>query len=1033
MAHRTLNFGFAYYDLGDDLADLANAQIDMERFVILDQQLYGLYSIFGSGTVSGWQVTTDTQSQNGISVIVTAGLGIINLYAVETLFDTSVDNLPPNLTLYIYAQTTGLTPMDRSANFFFQRTLGSNNAILLARVTTGDFGVVSIDNTVRRQVGFQAAIDTSIATHHHRGSPTKIDLANETQGQLPGNKIGSLSATQVTTGVFDPARIPAISHTSLKDIGEFSHIAIDAMLRKITPLPTDQLMGDIALVNQLRGDIYDKYSFPDKDHDLVNELIMIAGISPDSFVDWAACTANVNTVSNCICGIPVSTGTSMNVLWNNQTAFGNAPTQTGVTIDSLGVTIQRADLVTYLVEGFNDGADGDLLSSFVSSLEAIDNSTGVFADATNEIEPPNAGMFHVEQRVRAVFTKTFTTPQDWTNFDRLSIFVKCDDLTHGPAYLYYTTSTGFQSDPLLLLDLNEVTTNLDPSLKGFEERVMLLTAERGDVISVVVFAEDVQNDYSFWLDNIRLKKSQNYLAQGSIRLRYSTGANVVFNSLAYTTTLPTGTQVKARIRVADSEGDLDAALFSGFISPTATFSLQGKAAEVEIDLYSDIAQSVTPLVTEVELSLTTNAGTNGIVVDTYDQFAAGTFSNLSLANTLPDATVSITPPVAVNNILYLNHQIVGEVNSSKLPVFSINGSNLPVSEIQAFAQYFGSPKYGLTNPRSVVRTSGRQYIVCDTDNHRILTFDGSGALVSAYCGFNSDVDTSATDVLALTATYNPTTGILYLGFSKTLTGHYTDLAKVTVTVGAKLVTLADEGTALAVSTGNSAMFGRVLSIPLTTDHQSMLNGNTDTANVTFTLDFVPGFNQTYASKKIRLYSAPVTYYQFIYYPVYAAPSAAGNLWICNATKLDFVVNSAGQTVEPITPETRNLQEYSPSVELNRHTNNVFYSKHFGGSVLETAAGDLISCGLSDGRVGQVVLNPITNLNVIYTSPTNNQPTQCGMDSEGYLWVAESSGTVRAGRIVRIDLDGNLISKIDGVYTVINSIQILENDDLLVST
>src|SRR4051812_35853791 len=105
MAGYTPYFGLAFFNVGDDGSDLANVQKEMERFVVIDKQLYGLYSVFGNGVISGWTVVVPTnQNPRSITVNISAGLGIINLLACETLYQARVIELPANRTIYIYVQ-----------------------------------------------------------------------------------------------------------------------------------------------------------------------------------------------------------------------------------------------------------------------------------------------------------------------------------------------------------------------------------------------------------------------------------------------------------------------------------------------------------------------------------------------------------------------------------------------------------------------------------------------------------------------------------------------------------------------------------------------------------------------------------------------------------------------------------------------------------------------------------------------------------------------------------------------------------------
>jgi hypothetical protein len=54
MAGATRKYGIAFFDFGDPLNSRINAQLEVDRFVLIDEQLFGLYSIFGDGVISGW-------------------------------------------------------------------------------------------------------------------------------------------------------------------------------------------------------------------------------------------------------------------------------------------------------------------------------------------------------------------------------------------------------------------------------------------------------------------------------------------------------------------------------------------------------------------------------------------------------------------------------------------------------------------------------------------------------------------------------------------------------------------------------------------------------------------------------------------------------------------------------------------------------------------------------------------------------------------------------------------------------------------
>ena len=1032
MAQHTPYFGLAFFDVGDNLADLTNVTKEMERFVIIDRQLYGLYSIFGSGVISGWEVSSangDTTTGN-ISVEVAPGIGIVNLMAAESLFANRVDALPANQIVYIFAQITNETVVNRSVRFFYARSEFASNAVLLATVITGDNGVVSIDNTVRTEIGFQRVIEDEIKAHRHRGSPSKIDLLEETKGQLPGNKIGDVSADILTRGKLDPARIPLLDHATLKGIGLFTHPEIDAMLRKVPVDSEEQRMIEVTLVNTLREHIFLKYKYEDCDEDFINEMLFIPGISPDAWVDTEATTANVDPDSGCISGKDVAGGQSMSVRWATETAFNNAYSKSNVIIDGSGVFLRRGDIETLLVEGFESAADGNAIPGFTAQVQAVNSETGVTADPTIKVENNKSGKFTIRQTNRGVFVKTFTTPQNWSEYDRLTYNVKCTTATHGAVFLYIENQQGQKSSVYQVLSVNEMTTNTDPLMMGFEERTIVLSGftNRSNVTKITIIVEDVVNDYGFWMDNIRLRKSQDYVAQGNIRLRYETGDIVTFNSLVYETILPSQTEIKARCRVADTQADLNDALFTPFLTSADSFILKGKWIEIDVQLFSNGIQTFTPTLTAVEVGITVDADSNGFDVNDAADWAKGHSSNITFIE--GGGSLRIKTPVTVGDYVFLNEETVNEISEDKVPVFGIGNQNLPMSEWQAYDALFdANVEPSLRNPRSVVRTNDRRYIVCDTDNHRILIFDQSGKLLRAFCGANEDVVRGQEDIIGVTATYNQETGILWLGFTKEITLTASSFEKVLMNVGAKQIILNEEGLLL---TANGPVTGRVIGVPLTEDHQSLLNATDDDCSIAYGANFTPEFNRLFENSFITIYFAPVSYHDFIYYPVYAveAKNRVDKYWVCNATKLAFINNSGS---EPLTAETRQLQLFDPDEDTGVFTNSVYFMKEFGGMVLE-ANGGMYVAGADIDRNGTVFANPLSNApKTVYVSPTNCYPSALDFDSSGGLWVAESSENARSGRVLKMDLNGNITESFGEVYTMINSIKCLSGNRLLLGT
>jgi hypothetical protein len=1044
MAGYTPYIGLGYLDVGDNPADANNVTLEQNRFVLIDKEIFGLYSIFGSGVISGWTVTTPTaQNAQNIQVNVSSGLGIVGLMAAQTQFQGSVQNLPPNSTVYIFAVLTGTTTVGRDVNFVYRISSATDNvSVLIASVETGDNGIASIDNTVRSEVGFQNLINEQIAAHKHRGSPTKIDLVNETKNQLPGSKIANVSANQVTAGRFDPARVPILDHNSLSHRGIFTHEQLDSLARKLNTT-TDQLLGEISLGNQLRDLLYKKSGDPVYDQEWINTISYIPGIDPTldaTFVDFSASTCQINTANpGCISGLQLGNVQTVTINWDDSNSLSATESQTNTAVTTVGVQLTRADQNEYIVEGFEVGADGDPLSSFVASLQGVSNETTATGTSDFETQGNFSAKFHIQETVQIAFTKVFNAPIDWSAYDTLLMDVKCVSTTHGPVSFYFVDSLGGQSSTLAVLGMNATTAGgafvtLSWNIGSFI---------RANVSSIVFVVSDVAVQSDFWVDNIRLKSSQAYNAQGTVRYRYQTGSTVTYNSLNWLATEPSGTDVRVRARVAGTESDLDNALFTAYLPPIASFSLQGSWIEFEVLLLADTPLYLTtPTLTSLEFSFLSTAADGSIIVETAEDFDRGSTQNV-IINTSPVSTTLKpigTQMCAVGDTSFLSNGLVNELDNNDIPLLAIAGNGLPISEVQAWDALQSNVALGFPNALAAVRTADRKWIVCDTTNHRILIYttddNNIPVLLQAYCGANEDVDRVSNAAIGITATYNQQTATLWLGFSQSLTITQDGFSQITVEIGNQTFSLADEGD--ASGTGATGVTGRVIQVPLTPEHQGTMTGVTN-ATVSYGENLSATFNALFANRPVPVYVAPVAYYPFIWNPVYAVYSldGSGNLWIANATNLAEVEDSNGNFIPPFIPATRNLQLFDPTNstgDTGIWTNLVGFSIEFGGSILELASGKLAVAGLDSSFVGHVWSDALASSPIVlYTSSSNNQPSSISLANDGgSYWVSESSGTSRGGRILNIDTSGNLKAIFQGSYTKVNSVQVLEDDNLLVS-
>jgi len=316
MAGNTPFYNLAYFDYHDRLDYAINVSKEIDRFLTIDNQLYGLYSVFENGVIAGWEVFDNGFTEaGGISVGVTIGQGIINYLSAQTTITYLIENIAASQTLNVYATLTGATAVTRAIAFVLG-TARPPSSILIAQIVTSTNGITSIDNTVREYISFEQIATDLINTHKHRGTPPKVDLLTETKNELSSARIEGFDASKITTGRFDKDRAPVIDHSSLEEKGVLTHPELDSLADTIIDfndsnnLVYKNLMGEVASVNLLQSTIFLKSTYSTIDQFFSNEFIIMPGISPDSLSDSVNSSAFIDTVDNRIVGLPSGGGTT---------------------------------------------------------------------------------------------------------------------------------------------------------------------------------------------------------------------------------------------------------------------------------------------------------------------------------------------------------------------------------------------------------------------------------------------------------------------------------------------------------------------------------------------------------------------------------------------------------------------------------------------------------------------------------------------------------------------------------------------------
>ncbi len=896
MAGSTPYFGLAFFDFRDRLDLAINVRKEIERFLLIDKQIYGLYTIFGNGVIEGWTVSEsarESQQENSISVTIEPGSGIIGLYASETSLPEIVINLPSNDIIDIYAIINGSTVTDRSVQFLWSRTTPSFDSVRLARVTTGDSSIISIDNDFRDEIGFIEIIKDEIASHKHRGSPSKIDLQQETRNQLPSSRIEDFDASKIVSGKLDDARIPQIDHNDLLNNGLLTHAALDSFVRNITS-GNRELLGEVSSANLMKMMLTWKYNNQTVEDGFLNTLPIIPGITPDNFIDFDASSANINLLTNCASGKPVSIGQIRNIVWETTSAFATASDRNLVTITQDKVILTRGGSSSKFVENFESVSSNNFrIPGFTSSTEILSDNLEVVSDESSSFltEGFYSGKFSTDRSFRALYEKSISSNRDWSLYDEIVFDIKSISLTHGAVYMYFVSGEGenaTQSQTYLLLGPDEITTNPDPLLNGFERRAFSISNEiRGDVRKIVIYTDDIVTKHVFWIDNIFIRNQSLFPPEGYIRFKYSSSVNVIFNSISYQSLTPDGTDIRFRIRTANSPSLLSRAIFSPLLNSGDVFAMQGTDAEIDVVLISSSDRSKTPELSFLELQIIADAAESGFTISSSDDWDKGSYSNTSRvfnSSTLSPAVV-IQDPVPVGNMYYSFKNVVSEIDDELTAVSGFQGSNFLLSPKQARNYFINQGARGFKYPFSAYRQYDRNFIISDADNDRVLLTDNSGNFIKGLGSHNVSDDNF---FYPLTSIFNPRNGKLTITFTQDIDTDDLDISKIRLWIGGSPINLGSNDTIV-----EQVKTKKILEILLSSDKIAQLEDIESSVSVQLLSGIFPREFQTTESSQeligpqgLEVFIGDFTYVDGIFRPIYANILKNQN-WIIGNSSIEF--------------------------------------------------------------------------------------------------------------------------------------------------
>lgn len=1076
--------------------------------------LFGLMSIFGNGVVSGWTVA----AEEAFVVSISEGYGNINFMAGRSTFPTTLRNLPASTTVYIYVHTQARTSFTEEVEFVWHQsaTLAETdfNFLLLAQVVVGATGIESVDNTVRQEIGFIELIQAAIRLHKHRGgslNPSKIDLESEVKGQLPSFRIADFDAEKITTGTLDLARIPLLDHQDLDNVGLLTHPQLDTFVKTLEASNTE-LFGEIGTANLLQLIIAAKliYEDPDSafytgnqiDEFMINEFAVIPGITTNDRIDFDNSTAEISLEEHYIRGVPPTTGTSFFVTYDTALAWQSQTLENLlVSGDSVVLDFDEENPTTIqMVEGFESATEPnqDLTDSgsglFKEEVRVLADSATIESEAssTNVTEGFYAGEFSHTQSFRVQFVKEYSSSEDWSSFDSFFYDVKCLSQVHGSVKLFFSDSSGNESPHYSVLEQDQVTDDFET------RRIDLSTiAFANDIKKFTIYSDDHVNQFTYVIDNVHLQRAILLPEEGTLKVRYSAGAPVVFSTIEWTSTEPAGTELEVRARAANGTVLLNRATYTDFLNSGDAVNLEGTDLEIEITFLPDSDRLPPgPSLHSLRILILTEAEIDGFAIDSTDEFARGTSENTVISS----GAIQLDTPIYVDSIYFALHNQINQGTIAAVQRFFSSGQeptikgtkDSPISPNQVFKAVEDSESSvskKLFEPRSVRRQTDRSFIIADTFSDRVLEYDEDGDLLSGVGSINYQADTT----FPIAACVDIRTGILYVVWSRKVAFSMVNVSRIVVQTNDQEIQLVRDFDKILGKTteeleGINAE-GQIMPIWLSTQNaglaqqlpkDSFLQVNTDV--LTGGIDNLSIFYTTAATGLgIPCYIGNFAYIDGIFTPTWATKSLADGFVIANGTIAVTNYNFSGNEDASGASVTRNTN-VSSIIEVDSNNNVIFgsnameFSPFIPGRVEELDEDTLLIGGIRPGgqsgtpdnahplnfrslstddtkrttqketlnqiffgsnnpHVGSVIVydKNISTTIFSYTSAEGILVSDVDIDSYGQYVIAESS-LGRSGRVIKIDTSGNVIFSIgEGIYGLINDITVQFDDSIVIST
>lgn len=1108
MPKFTPRFKFGYFDFNEEVSD---ASVEIGRWERLDAQLYGLFTIFGNGIISGLNV--EEVPGDKLAIQVTEGRAHINFTSVSTTFPVNLELLP-NTVNFVYAVYNQDTPATQNVDFITSGTrILDPYHLELAIVTVNESAVDTIDTSTRLDISFLEQIREEIRNHKHRGGtdhPSKINLETDVQGKLSSDNIADFPASKINRGTLSGSVLPFIDHMWLKNSGKLTHPQLDSFVKTLE-VNNKELFGEIVTSNQLQRTIFLKLLFDDPtspfygniseltDKYHCNEFVIIPGVSPDSFIDYDNTTAVVDKDNQEIRGKPPTQGSTFYVTYNKEAAWKTAYSLSNVSIVNDTVTLSKNpddETSVKIVESFENVASDDQVISdgslFRKEIVALSDEARMVSESSvnNVAEGAFSGKVSSYQTFRLKYIKSFTTTQDWSEYDSLLVDIKTNDIVHTQVKMYLTSDTGEESTHYLLLDSNEVTDN--PENNGFVTRIVDLTTINfsNRISSLTIYLDDLSSQFVFYIDSITLHKAVLLPPEGTMLLRYSSPSPVTFTAADWDVSEPTGTSLRVRARSANGSVLLNRSLYSPYLSSGGALNLRGTDLEVEVTFYSDEERLLAPLMRQLRLIILSDTSADGFTIDSYEEFSLGTTINTAINES--NGNITLKEPIYVGSHYFTSGNSIQQVadnisfSESQLAIF---GSDTPIAPNLVFKRVMSNSKATvqsstLMDPKSVVRLQNRNFLIADTAADRILEMNESGEFVK---GFGS-VNYQSSKLFPVAASYNNKTGILYIVWSKSLPFSIINVSRISLQTTTSNTPLRENFDLVynlsKAELGTVNPEGQVTPIYLSLQNQSIVN-NLDSLYVNVSVDVVSGgidsdsiyYRAIKTGIGIPCFVGDFSYINGIHAPTYAGPTENDGYTIANAkigvqeytvpngvtneTLTKNVLTSISSVIEidssgnPLWAAPDNWVDFSPFVpgraeavsdamiiagifpQESENDVDVDFTAFSRNSSTFALQKQKLS-ELFEGRSG--VAGVISNykssnwaFSYYYVSPEGVLISDA--DFEDGLYVAQTSFGNSGGKIMKLDVFGNVIFDFgDSIgLSLVNDINVKEDGRIVIST